>query len=112
MGTKTVPNIFNDSLDNSIHCPRCSNEYVHFDEPRLFKGHDNYAANFYGWKGRGSLIVIPLWCESCCSPEVDHDNKKFFLCLGFHKGNTAIWIYTPDKEEHNLYNPNHKFSER
>lgn len=62
-----------------LTCPVCGFDYTHVDPPYLKDGDDNYQA---GWGGRGDLVVVPLWSEC---------GSKWELCLGFHKGQTAVF---------------------
>ena len=55
-------------------CPVCGEHYLHFDDPKVIDGKDDYKAK---WVGRGDKLVIPMWCEQ---------GHKFELCIGFHKG--------------------------
>lgn len=79
-----------------LHCPICSEPLIHFGEPFYIKGRDSYRADgYWDWRGRGTLIVIPLSCEMCDG----WDDRNMALCLGFHKGTTSIWIKRPSVEE-------------
>lgn len=100
------PEILN---DHSLKCPTCSDTAnLHFSEPVLINGNDSYSAKgLCGWEGRGSLIIIPFFCEQCnCG-----DFSKMALCIGFHKGTTAMWFFVVEdyKDSFPLTND---FSER
>ena len=104
---------FSDNIDYGnletacLECPRCKQNpsYLHFDKPRIFQGYDSYEAKYYGWSGRGSLIVIPFFCEVCDSGGVE----KMFLCLSFHKGQSFLWFFIAEKDDF-LPDPNKDFS--
>lgn len=101
------PEIIN---SHSLRCPVCNNESnnLHFLEPVLINGNDSYnAKGLCGWEGRGSLIIIPFSCEQC-----ECDNfSKFCLCIGFHKGTTAMWFFVSEDYTDSFPLTN-KFSER
>lgn len=81
---------------NIVPCPLCKSDpsYLHFDAPLLFNGHDDYAAKYCGWNGRGSLIAIPIQCEQCHF-DID-DQRKMYLCFAFHKGQIFSWFFIPE----------------
>lgn len=58
-----------------LHCPVCNCDNTHIEPPHL-----NYNAQ---WEGQGELAITPLWSEC---------GSKWQVCLGFHKGQTAIFI--------------------
>jgi len=68
-------------------CPVCSSTYQHMESPQMSEGHDAHKAN---WSGRGDLVKIPF------SGECGH---QWFLCLGFHKGDTLIFVEQPDQDD-------------
>lgn len=74
---------FGDPAILDLKCPICESNYQHMSEP-AYVASDSYDA---GWIGRGSLITIPMWGEC---------GSKWEICLGFHKGNTAIFIKALD----------------
>lgn len=69
-----------------INCPVCGCsespsspiDYQHFEKPEYIDGEDDHKA----WSGRGDLVRIPFWgeCGHC-----------WYLCIGFHKGNSFIF---------------------
>ena len=61
-----------------VKCPFCGFEYVHWGNPTV-QDSDKYTA----WSGRGSCLRIPMWCE---------DGHSWRLAVGFHKGNTVMFI--------------------
>lgn len=63
----------------NLLCPVCRGTYNRIEAPEMQNGRDDYAAN---WDGRGDLIIVPLSGEC---------GSKWELCLGFHKGETAIF---------------------
>ena len=60
-------------------CPVCKFDYTHVDPPYIKDGGDNYEAR---WGGRGDLAVLPMWSEC---------GSKWQVCVGFHKGQSAIF---------------------
>lgn len=65
-----------------LKCPVCQTNYQHVGRPTTISGED-YAVP---WGGRGDLVVVPLQGEC---------GHKWEICLGFHKGNTAIFARAP-----------------
>ena len=64
----------------TLLCPICGYDFVHIQNSINIDGKDSYA----GGRGvRGSVIVIPMWCENDHSWEVD---------FGFHKGQTYLSV--------------------
>ena len=107
--TSSAPSNYPDILNkDSLKCPTCNtdNDYLHFKEPILINGYDSYSAKICGWEGRGSVIVIPFYCE-CCSPD---DFSKMCLCLGFHKGTVALWFFVANQTD--IIPTSNSFSER
>lgn len=75
---------FVDEEDNLL-CPVCGFDYTHLKGSYLVNGNDNYEA---GWRGRGDLQVIEMYCE---------EGHEFELCLGFHKGRVEMFFRSPAK---------------
>lgn len=65
----------------NLKCPLCDSEYQHTSTPYLVSGFDRGRA---GWGGRGDLLVIPMTSEC---------GSLWELCLGSHKGKTAVFVY-------------------
>ena len=64
---------------------------AHIGLPEAFKGNDDYGVSgILGWTGRGSLIAIPVFFEEV--------NPLAAVCLGFHKGDTLVWLIGVDVE--------------
>lgn len=70
---------WNDGAKNLL-CPVCGFNYNHIEPPYLTDGNDDYAA---GWGGRGDLAVVPMWGEC---------GSKWEVCIGFHKGQSPIFV--------------------
>lgn len=69
-----------DAAMGTVRCPTCGEDTQHFKGPvRTLQGRDAYKVD---WGGRGDLLVIPFWGEC---------GSKWELCLGFHKGATALF---------------------
>ena len=74
-----------------LNCPICASsgssigpiDYQHFDKPEYNDGLDHYKA----WIGRGDLIRIPFWGEC---------GHRWFLCVGFHKGQSFVFVEEGD----------------
>jgi hypothetical protein len=67
-----------------LRCANCGFEYLHFGEPAINYGGDDYdTAN--PMHTRGSWIEIPFWCEGC--------DKITILNISFHKGQTLYRTY-------------------
>ena len=62
-----------------ILCPICEYTYSYAQMPEMISGNDNYDA----WFGRGDLIRIPF---------VGECGHGWNLCIGFHKGNSFIYV--------------------
>ncbi|HKP51605.1 MAG TPA: hypothetical protein VJ183_03030 [Chloroflexia bacterium] len=75
-----VESSWGDSSLLDLHCPVCGHEYNHPLDPIRIDGEDSYKA---GWPGRGDLLLIPV--EGECG-------HLWELCIGFHKGQTAIFV--------------------
>lgn len=67
----------------TIHCPRCSSDYIHIAAPWLQAGHDRGDASTHV---RGDVARVPLLCEQCNFQVVG------YLCVGFHKGQSTLWV--------------------
>lgn len=65
----------------TVKCPTCGFTYNQVVAIRTVPGHDDYKA---GWPGRGDLTVIELAGEC---------GSRWTLCLGFHKGQTGIFVH-------------------
>lgn len=66
-----------------IYCPRCGDSYVKtIGMPVMRDGDDCYRAHR---NVRGDVIVIQLACETC-------GDSAGELMIGFHKGETFLWI--------------------
>lgn len=63
-----------------VLCPACDDNHVHIGMPQGVDGQDNYKA----WKGRGDLVVVPMFCE--------RGRHEWDFCFGFHKGATYSFI--------------------
>lgn len=70
---------FAGNLDQ-LKCPICADLYQHTENPYTL-GSDDFAGTV--WEGRGDVLAIPVWGEC---------GVKWLLCLGFHKGFTAIFV--------------------
>ena len=57
-----------------LTCPVCGHDYTHVEPPHL-----NHNAQ---WGGEGELAVTPVWSEC---------GSKWQVCIGFHKGQSAIF---------------------
>ena len=63
-----------------IKCPICGGENVHVGSKEAIK-EDN------AWEHRGNMLAIPCYCECSCN---------FYLCLGFYKGYSWMFIQKSD----------------
>lgn len=107
------------TYQESMVCPKCQDEfsYLHFSKPVLINGYDKYSANYCGWSGRGSLIIIPFYCENCNNME-EHGflwrigSMPFALCLGFHKGQSQLWWFIPEDINKDWFPINNEWNER
>lgn len=64
----------------TVKCPTCVYTNNQVVTTRTVSGNDNGEA---GWPGRGDLTVIELAGEC---------GSRWELCLGFHKGQTAVFV--------------------
>ena len=69
---------WNDNTETLI-CPVCGYDCIHYNEPILVDGKDSYEA----WGGRGDCLRIPMLGEC---------GSKFDLCFGYHKGQTFFFV--------------------
>ena len=79
------PISFKKNCQYEIICPICGFNYQHhFSKASVKYGKDNYEAQAHV---RGDVISIPF------SGECGH---VWELCLGFHKGDTFVFVRTED----------------
>ena len=73
----------------NVVCPLCQFHCTHTDGVRTVRGDDDHKA---GWGGRGDLVVVSMWGEC---------GHRWELCIGFHKGNQAIFtrVHTTESSE-------------
>lgn len=77
------------SAYQTLKCPKCRSTSIHFGDLVTRKGNDNYDAQGGGWQGRGDLNAIRMTCE---------DGHAFDICIGFHKGSSAIFARIAEDE--------------
>src|ERR687891_2548244 len=78
-----IPDKSNETHGN-LKCANCGFEYIHFGEPAVNYGGDDYdPAN--PLRNRGTWIEIAFWCENC--------PKITILNISFHKGQTYYGTY-------------------
>ena len=65
-------------------CPACGDPQIHFNDPKVKRGNDNYEASS---RVRGDVIEIPMWCEH---------GHSFNFKMGFHKGSANLWTEETD----------------
>jgi hypothetical protein len=62
-----------------LHCPVCKGNTVHVAGKVLSGRTDDYTE----WQGRGSVHQWPIECDG---------GHRFYICIGFHKGWSNIWV--------------------
>jgi len=75
----------------AILCPVCKYEYNHILSSEKIEGEDSHKAP---WQGRGDLVLTKMRCENW---------HEWELCLGFHKGQSFIFIRTTEAIKINYY---------
>lgn len=75
----STENEWSDNYTSELKCPVCGYDYQDFSTPKIVSDEEAWKAN---WKGRGSLLIIPM--EGECG-------SQWQICIGFHKGKSKIF---------------------